>query len=387
MGVDATLQRTSAEARDLSRRERKPALSQSRQSRTRSRFGLADTAFELSHVDGSGKRATRPLVDAAHVAFQVVSPIRGSEIRREESGSYSVPARRCSGVEVVDTKITQAEGISGCVGRMPGADRDPPTSGDVTRPDRRSLVTGLELDAVEISYRERGGAEVRRPLREAVHIPFHQVEPVRGFPAYRRQRHMSGFYWFATTARFVAYESRLELSILMLLDYDLEVEAVAAQPFHLRRRGRNGRQLGHVPDYFALLAGGRGRVIDVTPAARRHDPARKLGFELTTEACRSAGWEYAIKTELNSTLLTNLRALSGFRREPAGFDRFACAVLSGCAKQTTIGSLLAAEVGPDALVRPVMLHLLWQQRLKMDLAGVLSNQTLIAAVRAGASAG
>jgi len=229
----------------------------------------------------------------------------------------------------------------------------------------------------ELSYCRVDGGRARRPLLDAAHIAFHEIGPIRRYPAHRQQPHLPGWYWFASTGQHVGYESRLELSILTLLDYDREVEAVAAQPFCLHARSRTGGWLEHVPDFFALLADRRGRVIDVTPADRRDAPQRRAKFEFTARACQLAGWDYRLESEPDATLMTNVRALAGFRREPDGHHRFAAGLLAACATPTTIG-MLSEEIGPSALVRPVLFHLLWQQRVTADLTTQLTDETLVA---------
>lgn len=206
------------------------------------------------------------------------------------------------------------------------------------------------------------------------------MEPIRAFPAHRQQRHLPGYYSFATTGRLVPHESRLEMNVLMMLDYDLDVGAVSAQPFCLHGRARNGKPFDHVPDFFALLASGRGRVIDVTPAERRDVPRRRLSFEHTARACRLAGWEYKVETEPDPMLLTNVSALAGFRREPVGLSQYADAIVERCATATAIGAL-GTEIGPAALVRPVIFHLLWKHVLVADLGGRLTDGTLVASAR------
>jgi len=59
--------------------------------------------------------------------------------------------------------------------------------------------------------------------------------PVREFRWYRGKRHYSGWYWSSTMGGLVAYESRLELALVMLADQDRDVVAIAAQPFQLAR--------------------------------------------------------------------------------------------------------------------------------------------------------
>jgi hypothetical protein len=60
--------------------------------------------------------------------------------------------------------------------------------------------------------------------------------PVRGIPSYKGQRHLPGRYWFATTARHVRYESLLERDVLIVLDFDSSVTAVASQVLRLLYR-------------------------------------------------------------------------------------------------------------------------------------------------------
>jgi len=80
--------------------------------------------------------------------------------------------------------------------------------------------------------------------------------PVREFRWYNGRRHYSGWYWFATTGRLVAYESRPELARIMLADFDLRMTAIAVQPF--RPAGPDGAGTRrHVPDILlADVSGG-----------------------------------------------------------------------------------------------------------------------------------
>ncbi len=69
----------------------------------------------------------------------------------------------------------------------------------------------------------------------------------------------------------------------MQLDFDAEVVGVASQPFWLSWPG--GR---HAPDFFARLADGNGRVIDVRADDRIKD-ADSARFEQTARACSLVG--------------------------------------------------------------------------------------------------
>jgi hypothetical protein len=79
--------------------------------------------------------------------------------------------------------------------------------------------------------------------------------PVRDFRRYKGRRRYSGWYWAATTAGLVAYESRLELARILLADFDPTVTGIVAQPFQLAGRD-GGRVRHHVPDLLLRHASG-----------------------------------------------------------------------------------------------------------------------------------
>src|SRR5258707_10980842 len=77
----------------------------------------------------------------------------------------------------------------------------------------------------------------------------------------------------------------------MLLDFDPEVTAVAAQPFWLRWRDDAGRWRRHAPDLFARMADGSAVVIDVRPDDRI-EPRDAEAFDAARQACGLAGWRF-----------------------------------------------------------------------------------------------
>nr|MDT0666067.1 TnsA-like heteromeric transposase endonuclease subunit [Micromonospora sp. DSM 115978] len=89
--------------------------------------------------------------------------------------------------------------------------------------------------------------------------------PWRVFRWRRGQAHYSGWYWSATTAGHVVYESRLELARLLLADFDPSVVRIAAQPFCLTAEV-GGRRRWHVPDFLLVDAAGLASVVNVKPA-------------------------------------------------------------------------------------------------------------------------
>jgi hypothetical protein len=77
----------------------------------------------------------------------------------------------------------------------------------------------------------------------------------------------------------------------MLLDFDPQVTAIAAQPFWLHWRDGAGRSRRHAPDLFVRMAGGSSLVIDVRPGDRIEEKDAKA-FEITRDACGLAGWGF-----------------------------------------------------------------------------------------------
>jgi hypothetical protein len=101
--------------------------------------------------------------------------------------------------------------------------------------------------------------------------------PWRTFRWYGGQKHYSGMLWSSTQHDHVIYESRLELAVLLVADFDPAVRGIVAQPF-LLKAVVDGQMRRHVPDYL-LLTGAGPVVVDVKPRHRlaKPEPARAVG--------------------------------------------------------------------------------------------------------------
>jgi hypothetical protein len=239
----------------------------------------------------------------------------------------------------------------------------------------RSTSDYLFLEGCDATFKRDGSDDVRAPLREVALLDIERFDPIRKPRPHKGQKHMPGVYWCASGASHVRYESLLELSALLRLDFDPAVERVCAQPFWLHFPRRSGAG-SHAPDFFAVLADGGSRLVDVSRLSETAKPKRARAFDLTGRACRALGWEYVVMTEPEPTLITNLRALAGFRREPRQFYEFAAALLERVKDGATIGELSTA-VGPPRRVRPVLFHLLWRGDLLVDLRRPLRETTVV----------
>jgi hypothetical protein len=92
--------------------------------------------------------------------------------------------------------------------------------------------------------------------------------PARPFRFGKGLQSFAGWWYFATTASHVGFESWLERDHLMLMDFDPDVVAVSSQPFWLRWSDGTGRSRRHAPDFFARRADGTAVVVDVRPDDR-----------------------------------------------------------------------------------------------------------------------
>jgi len=166
------------------------------------------------------------------------------------------------------------------------------------------------LLAFEVEYVDQAGETQRRPLRLVLDEPFESVSPVRSFPSLKGQSSFPGLWWAATTGCHVGYESWVERSVLMLMDFDPQVIGLSSQPFWLCwHDGRRRRR--HPPDFFARLADGSGVVVDVRPDDLVDAKATEV-FAVTAEACRQVGWTFRRVGAPDPVLAANVRWLAGW---------------------------------------------------------------------------
>ncbi len=155
--------------------------------------------------------------------------------------------------------------------------------------------------------------------------------PWRVFRWYQGQQHFSGTFWSSTQRDHVIYESRLELAVLLLADFDTSVRGIVAQPF-LLRAGVGGVARKHIPDYL-LLTGTGPVVVDVKPRHRLARPDVALTFGWTRALVEARGWRYDVRCEPPAARLENVRFLAGYRRnwlfDPGLLARLRAADLDG----------------------------------------------------------
>jgi hypothetical protein len=237
---------------------------------------------------------------------------------------------------------------------------------------------GNPAGRVRLRYRRADGEFADTTLERVVVDDVVAGLPVREFRWYKGRRHYSGWYWSSTMGRLVAYESRLELARVMLADQDRDVVGIAAQPFWVTGSD-GGHRRQHVPDFLLVDGAGGVTVVDVKAPAKLTDPAVMAVFAWMREVAGWRGWGFEAWSGADRRLLDNVGFLAGYRRPAVIAAELIPAVLAAARGQSSIGAIERALSGehPAALIRPVVLHLVWRGRLEADLASSLSAATVV----------
>lgn len=249
------------------------------------------------------------------------------------------------------------------------------------------------MESCRVTYAPRKGQTTTRTFTELSTLDPNDLLPVRfhfaGEPGqktrtvrdaarptnYQGQSSIGGTYWFTRAERRLPYASGLERLRLQYADLDPSTLGAATQPFMLVFE-HGGRTYRHLPDLFLRRRGQRKLLVDVRPHALQGDPRSRLAFQVTREVAGAAGLEYEVWGEPSVVQAYNVRFLSGFRRQPLGFEAVAPGVLAlAIGDSLTIAELEAACTPPRHLIRPALFHLMWRGELRFDLDRPLSNQT------------
>ena len=232
---------------------------------------------------------------------------------------------------------------------------------------------------VEVEFVDPVRGRERKPLAVCWPERFEAMCPVRGFPSFRGQRNWPGWWWFSRTSALVGYESWVERDVLMALDADRGVAAVASQPMWLHWVSESGKARRHAPDFFVRRADGTGVLIDVRPDDRVSAEDGAV-FAATAAMAGQVGWAYDRVGVLPAVRAANLRWLAGYRH-----PRYARApVMAALGEVFAAGPrplrAAAAEVGDPVAVLPVLFAMLWRGELAAELdSRVLDSGSLVRA--------
>ena len=170
----------------------------------------------------------------------------------------------------------------------------------------------------------------------------------------------------------VIYESRLELSRLLMADFDHSVKFIVAQPFLIRSEVQ-GVVHRHIPDYLLLTDAGP-VLVDVKPREQVNDTKIAETFAWVQNVVESLGWRFEIASEQPPVLLDNVRFLAGYRRPQSVNEPALRALRATQFDNVTFGDAVRNADGAEPLVRAALLHMLWTHEVSTDLSKVLSSQ-------------
>lgn len=245
-------------------------------------------------------------------------------------------------------------------------------------------MVGNSVDSSE-RLSESAQLSIRMDDDEIAHVPtwrlsealMAETKPFRKFRWYKGQSHYSGSYWSSTESAHVVYESRLELSRLMLADFDPTVSRIFAQPLMIRTKVE-GRSRRHIPDYL-LVRGVDLTFVAVKPLSRLEDPKVVETLNWVRDVVESNGWGFEVASEPPQPYFDNVRFIAGYRRAqlyvPAALANMRALPLEGM----SFGEAVRAASGSPALARAALLHLLWIHELEADLSQVLCEETVLMA--------
>jgi hypothetical protein len=97
-------------------------------------------------------------------------------------------------------------------------------------------ISGAGSGVVDVAYKAMNGEIRVMPWTDVDPLAVADGRPWREFPWYLGQRHYSGMYWSATEVKLVGYESLLELSRLLMADFDRSSKRIVSQPFQIKAR-------------------------------------------------------------------------------------------------------------------------------------------------------
>ena len=159
---------------------------------------------------------------------------------------------------------------------------------------------------------EVNGDEVDVPLGAVSPAFMADTRPIRTFRWFNGQRHYPGTYWSATEAAHVIYESRLELSKLLLADFDPSIERIFVQPLTIHAWIDDRRRL-HTPDYL-LVRGVELVFVAVKSLSQLEHPKVVEALAWVREVIEEQGWSFEVASEPRQPHFDNVRFLAGYRR-------------------------------------------------------------------------
>ncbi|WP_081121887.1 TnsA-like heteromeric transposase endonuclease subunit [Prescottella equi] len=233
------------------------------------------------------------------------------------------------------------------------------------------------VDGAFVRVRNEVGGLSTVPLRAVCVEHLVGLVPVRSLTWYSGQRSFPGWYWSSTMRAHVQYDSRIELSRLLIADFDPSVEEIVAQPFQLVERHDSVVVRRQIPDFLLVHSDRTVTVVNVkTPEALADEGVRST-FDWVTAALATCGWRHEVWTGADPVLLANVRFLAGFRRPHHRQELLASVAREGPGHTVTEVERMLGNRSNWREIRPAVFHLLWRHILHASLDEPLSAAALL----------
>lgn len=234
------------------------------------------------------------------------------------------------------------------------------------------------METFEVTYQTRMGKMLHRQKLHhfAARALARDIQSVRLPVSYKGQKHLPGYFWMSCMDALVAYESRLEMTILLQLDFNNAIRYVVSQPFVLHYQANN-QVYRHTPDFLAIYENGATEVINVKPEKFIHAERNRHAFNACKNAAIEMGWAYSTRREIDPVFLRNLKWIGGYRRPPVGLVEYGPQLLKATGESVSIDDAVKVIGGLPTIVRPVLFHSLWSGDIQADLYSHMTGETLI----------
>ena len=266
----------------------------------------------------------------------------------------------------------------------PNRDRQPLPSHGATWLDICETTTthhdhALELtsgwpDRWSMTYRNTKGEE-SASVREVDPVDLIDADPMRNSTWHAHSRARAGLHHMASTRRLHWHESLFERDLLVALDFDEGLNDVASQPCTLTwHDGTSGKT--HTPDFVAVIHGEMW-IINVRPAPLVK-PQLLANAAATRAVCALRGWQETVVVGYSQPALTVLKTVGAARQtaDPYSLGDQMLDLLDDRGP-SRFGDLVAATEVP-VLARAVLQRLIWDREVTIDLAQVLTDETVVA---------
>lgn len=236
-----------------------------------------------------------------------------------------------------------------------------------------ALTTGWP-DRWSITFSNEEG-EQTVSVREAEPTDLIDADPVRNSTWHAHSTARAGLHHMSRTGRLHWHESLFERDLLVALDFDEGLNDVASQPFTLTWHDGTAWKK-HTPD-FAAVIGGEMWIINVRPAALVK-PHLLASAAAVRAVCALRGWQETVVVGYAQPSLTVLKTVGAARRtaDPYSLGDQMLVLLDEWGP-SRFGDLVAATEVP-VLARAVLQRLIWDREVTVDLAHVLTDETIVA---------